>query len=93
MDHEFKHTRYTALAYLQRGAPPSQKDRQVGRRYGHNAVDLIVRGKFGYMVGIQRAKLVSLPLKEVKKSPRLVDVDRLYDTERLNVKVTLTDAD
>jgi ATP-dependent phosphofructokinase / diphosphate-dependent phosphofructokinase len=87
MEHEFKHTRYTALAYLQRGAPPSQRDRQVGRRFGHSAVDFIKKGKFGCMVALQRSKLAVVPLKEVRKSPRLVDVDKLYDKDRLNVRI------
>jgi ATP-dependent phosphofructokinase / diphosphate-dependent phosphofructokinase len=87
LEHEFKHTRYTALAYLQRGAPPSQRDRQIGRRYGHSAVELIKQGRFGHMVAVRGAKLAIVPLREVRKSPRLVDVDRLYDRDRLNVRI------
>jgi 6-phosphofructokinase len=87
LEHEFKHTRYTALAYLQRGAPPTQRDRQIGRRFGHSAVQLIKEGKFGSMVAVQRSKLVVVSLKEVRKSPRLVEVDKLYDKDRLNVKI------
>lgn len=87
LEHEFKHTRYTALAYLQRGAPPTQRDRQIGRRFGHSAVELVKDGKFGHMVAVQKSKLVVVPLREVRKSPRLVDVDKLYDKERLNVKI------
>jgi 6-phosphofructokinase len=87
LEHEFKHTRYTALAYLQRGAAPSQRDRQIGRRFGHSAVELVKNGKFGYMVAVHRSKLSVAPLKEVRKSPRLVDVDKHYDKEKLNVRI------
>lgn len=87
LESEFKHTRYTALAYLQRGAPPTQRDRQIGRRFGHSAIELVKDRKFGHMVGVQKSKLVVVPLAEVRKSPRLVDVDKLYDKERLNVKI------
>jgi 6-phosphofructokinase len=59
----------------------------MGRRFGHAAVELITQGQFGNMVSVRGAKLAVVPLKEVRKSPRLVDVERLYDTERLNVKV------
>lgn len=93
LEHEFKHTRYTALAYLQRGAPPSQKDRQMGRRFGHNAVEMLRNGESGYMVALQRSRLTKLPLSEVKKSPSLVDVEKHYDTERLNVKIEWTDVE
>jgi 6-phosphofructokinase len=91
LQHEFKHTRYTALAYLQRGAPPSQKDRQIGRRFGHNAVEMIKNGDTGFMVALKRARLTKTPLAEVRKSPNLVNVAENYDTERLNVKIKWTD--
>ncbi len=91
MEHRFRHTRYSALAYLQRGTPPSQKDRQIGRRFGHNAVEMLNNGDTGYMVAVQRSRLVKVPLAEVKNSPSLVDVDKYYDTDRLNVKIEWTD--
>jgi 6-phosphofructokinase 1 len=91
LEHQFKHTRYTALAYLQRGAPPSQKDRQMGRRFGHNAVEMLKNEEYGFMVALEKSRLTKTDLKEVRKSPRLVDVDRYYDTERLNVKIAWTD--
>lgn len=91
LEHEFRHTRYTALAYLQRGAPPSQKDRQMGRRFGHNAVEMIKNGDVGFMVALQRARLTKVPLVEIRKSPHLVEVEKHYDTERLNVKIEWTD--
>lgn len=93
MEHDFPHTRYTALAYLQRGAPPTQKDRQMGRRFGHNAVEMIKNGDFGRYIGVSRSRLVKIPLPEIRKSPSLVDVARHYDTERLNVKQQWTDAE
>lgn len=93
LEHDFPHTRYTALAYLQRGAPPSQKDRQMGRRFGNNAVEMIRAGEFGFYLGVQRARLRKIPLMEITKSPSLVDVDKYYDTERLNVKQLLAEAE
>ncbi|MBN2070276.1 MAG: ATP-dependent 6-phosphofructokinase [Candidatus Krumholzibacteriota bacterium] len=88
MEHRFHHTRYTALAYLQRGAPPSQKDRQAGRRFGNSAVELIKNGDAGYMVSVIKSKLTKVPLAEIRKSPSLVDVKTYYDTENLNVKMS-----
>ena len=35
----------------------------------------------------RKAKLSVVPLREVRKSPSLVEVDRLYDRDRLNVKI------
>jgi 6-phosphofructokinase len=91
LEHQFKHTRHTALAYLQRGAPPSQKDRQMGRRFGHNAVEMLKNGEYGYMVALKHSRLTKTNLKEVKKSPSLVDIDKYYDVDRLNVKIAWTD--
>lgn len=91
LEHEFHHTRYMALAYLQRGAPPSQKDRQIGRRFGHNAVEMLRNEEYGYMVALQRSRLTRVHLKEIRKSPRLVDVEKYYDTERLNVRIEWMD--
>ncbi len=93
LEHEFHHTRYTALAYLQRGAPPSQKDRQMGRRFGHNAVEMLEKGQFGSMVALQRSRLTRVPLAEIRKSPSLVNVNKYYDTERLNVKIEETEVE
>lgn len=93
LEHEFRHTRYTALAYLQRGAPPSQKDRQIGRRFGHNAVRMAKNGHYGSMVVVRRSRLTEMPLEEIKKSPSLVDVGKHYDTERLNVRIEGTEVE
>ncbi len=91
LEREFHHTRYSALAYLQRGAPPSQKDRQIGRRFGHNAVEMLKNGDTGVMVAVQHSRLTKVSLGEIKKSPSLVDVDKYYDTDRLNVKIEWTE--
>ena len=91
LEHDFRLTRYTALAYLQRGAQPTQKDRSMGRRFGNNAVEMIKNNDFGFYVGVQRARLVKVRMPEIRKSPSLVDVDKHYDTERLNVKQQWTD--
>ena len=90
LEHNFVHTRYMALAYLQRGASPSQKDRQIGRRFGNNAVEMIKNGHVGSMVALQKSRLVRVPLKEVEKSPSLIDVEKYYDKDKLNVKIEWT---
>ncbi len=93
LEHEFHHTRYSALAYLQRGAIPSQKDRQIGRRFGNNAVEMLKAGYTGYMVAVQHSRLTKVPLAEIKKSPSLVNVEKHYDTEKLNVKIEWVDVE
>lgn len=56
-------TRVTVLGHIQRGGAPSAVDRILGSQLGAKAVDLLLEGKFGVMVGIQNNKIVDVPLE------------------------------
>jgi 6-phosphofructokinase 1 len=77
-------------AHAQRGGPPGPVDRLMGVLYGSAAVDLLVSGRAGEMVsseGVAPAcKIGHVPLQVVTEGLNLLDVDRYYDKERLNVK-------
>ncbi|NPV53186.1 MAG: 6-phosphofructokinase [Firmicutes bacterium] len=45
-------TRVTVLGYIQRGGAPTALDRILGSRFGARAVELLLEGKAGRMVGI-----------------------------------------
>jgi ATP-dependent phosphofructokinase / diphosphate-dependent phosphofructokinase len=77
-------TRYVVLSHLQRGGKPSAMDRLMGRRFGIAAVDLILQEDFGRMVSVRRGEITSVPLKQAIDLLSVVDVTRLYDTERYN---------
>ena len=51
-------TRVTILGHIQRGGAPTAFDRLLASRMGSYAVDLLVEGKGGRCVGIQRDRLV-----------------------------------
>lgn len=63
---QFK-TYISILGHVQRGGSPSALDRWLATRMGAFAVDCILEGKSGIMVGEKNHKLVKVPLEETKK--------------------------
>jgi 6-phosphofructokinase 1 len=80
--------RSLVLSYLQRGGTPSAHDRLMARRFGIAAVDMIINEDFGRMVSLVRGEISSVPLKEIINKLKLVDVNKYYDKERYNGKLT-----
>jgi 6-phosphofructokinase 1 len=82
-DHD---ARAVALGHPQRGGPPSPVDRAMGWLYGVGAVEAIIENAWGKMVsarGVAPACDISLvPLADAVAKLNLLDVERLYDTER-----------
>jgi 6-phosphofructokinase 1 len=78
--------RSVALGHPQRGGAPSPVDRAMGWLYGIAASEAVRQNAWGKMVsarGIAPACDISLvPLADAVASLRLVDVAKLYDTER-----------
>lgn len=56
-------TRVTVLGHIQRGGAPSAVDRLFGCQMGAKAVDLLLDGKSGVMVGIQNNCMVDIPFE------------------------------
>lgn len=53
-----KEVRTSVLGHIQRGGTPSAFDRMLASRLGAHAVELLLQGKTGRMVGLQRNKLI-----------------------------------
>ena len=53
--------RVTVLGHLQRGGSPSAYDRMMASQMGAKAVDLLIEGEKGVMVGLKCGKLVHTP--------------------------------
>ena len=68
-------TRAVVLGHLQRGGTPTPYDRVLATRLGTRAVDMIVKGHFGCMVGVQKNELVEVNLTDVAKGQRKVSPD------------------
>ncbi len=71
-------TRATILGYLQRGGSPTVVDRLLASRMGARAVDMILRGETGKMVGVRARNLVEVDLEEVLQQKRDLDME-LYE--------------
>ena len=74
---EFKHTRVTVLGHLQRGGSPTAFDRVLAGRMGVRAVDALLAGESGQMVGIQNQDMVLRPLAEAWENKAIFDEDIL----------------
>lgn len=68
-------TRVTILGHLQRGGSPTPFDRILASQFGAKALDLICRGRFGYMVNIKSGRIGEYPLRLVENRQRKVNPD------------------
>ncbi len=68
-------TRFTILGHVQRGGSPSPYDRILASRFGYHAVETVMEGKFGHMVGLRGQEIKTVPIKEAIAVPRRVKPD------------------
>jgi 6-phosphofructokinase 1 len=64
------HTRVTVLGHTQRGGRPSAFDRIIASRFGIKAVEALLEGESGIMVGLKGRDIEYVSLKEVAKRKR-----------------------
>lgn len=65
--------RITVPGHMQRGGSPCPYDRVLATRLGAAAADLILKEKYGFMVGIKNEQIVKVPLQEVAGKLKMVD--------------------
>ncbi len=68
-------TRTVVMGHLQRGGSPTPFDRVLATRLGTRAAEMIQHNRFGYMAGIQKSKVVDVPLRDVSKGVRTVPLN------------------
>jgi 6-phosphofructokinase 1 len=66
-------TRITVLGHLQRGGSPLYFDRMMATRMGKSAVDSLMNGTYGVMMGLQNTEIVPVPLVEVLNNKKQLD--------------------
>ena len=76
--------RVSVLGHMQRGGSPSCFDRVLATKMGVRAVESLINGDSGKMIGIDNGKIVSTPLKkaikgETKIDPELIRVSRIMN--------------
>ncbi|MCA1021885.1 6-phosphofructokinase [Halobacillus litoralis] len=78
-------SRVTVLGHTQRGGSPSASDRVLASRLGAYAVDLLIEGKAGRMVGIQSNKLVDHDIVEILNAKHTLDLDMYRLSKELSI--------
>lgn len=76
--------RATILGHVQRGGDPGAFDRLLASRFGNGAIEAIDRDEFGVLVGLNKGKVTTTPLKDIvgqKKelSQEMIDLARKLD--------------
>jgi len=82
---------YQQVAYLMRSGAPDSIDLMVGFNFANMVIDLIVEGKTGRMVSIQKGVYINVPINIVSQGIKRVDVEELYDVEEYRPKVRHVD--
>ncbi|MBS3682047.1 6-phosphofructokinase [Ornithinibacillus massiliensis] len=78
-------TRVTVLGHIQRGGSPTANDRVLASRLGAKAVELLLEGKAGRMVGIQNNKLVDHDITEILKQTHSIDEEMYQLSKELSI--------
>jgi 6-phosphofructokinase 1 len=78
-------TRVTVLGHYQRGGAPTVFDRLLGSRFGKRAVELLLEGEKGKMVGIACAALIAVSLEKVVNGTKRPDEEMLRMAEALGI--------
>jgi 6-phosphofructokinase 1 len=84
-------TRLTILGHLQRGGTPSASDRVFATWLGTACADALNEGAYGFMIGLDGAKLRRVPLQKVAGSKHLVPSDHPLVRSARNVGVSFGD--
>ncbi len=77
--------RIVVLGHLQRGGAPSCFDTVLASRLGAAAVELLIKGGRGMMVGRVNGNIVSSDIKTAWETKRSLDADMLRLVEILSI--------
>jgi 6-phosphofructokinase 1 len=69
--------RICVLGHVQRGGSPTARDRVLASKLGAAAVDALVKGMSGYMVGESKGEIAFTPLRETWEKSKELDSDLL----------------
>lgn len=78
-------TRVTVLGYIQRGGSPSAQDRVLASRLGAKAVEILLEGKAGRMVGIENNKLVDYDINDILMKKHQINKDMYQLSKELSI--------
>ncbi|HET7578382.1 MAG TPA: 6-phosphofructokinase [Bacillales bacterium] len=78
-------TRVTVLGHIQRGGSPTAYDRVLASRLGARAVELLLEGAEGRMVGIKNNHLHDIAFEEALNQAHTVDEDMYKLSQELSI--------
>lgn len=78
-------TKVTILGHTQRGGSPSALDRMMSSQMGAKAVDLLIEGEKGVMVGVKKGELIHLPFEEAVKNQHSIDLSLYHLARSLSI--------
>ncbi|RDW16438.1 6-phosphofructokinase [Oceanobacillus arenosus] len=78
-------TRVTVLGYIQRGGSPSAQDRVLASRLGAKAVEILLEGKAGRMVGIESNQLVDYDINDILTKKHQINKDMYQLSKELSI--------
>jgi 6-phosphofructokinase 1 len=82
-----QHIMYQKFGYVMRSGAPDSLDRMVAMAYGNLAMQLLEKGEYGKLVGLQGGKYTTVPVETVLAGKKIVDVEAYYDKENYKPKV------
>jgi len=77
--------RICVLGHIQRGGSPTVRDRILASRLGVAAVETLIQGKSGYMMGERNSQIVHTPLEDTFQKKKELDSDMLRLIKLLTV--------
>lgn len=80
--------RITVPGHTQRGGEPCAYDRVIATRLGAEAGNAILRGEYGFMVGLCHDKIIHVPLEDVAGKLKYVDPDSEIIAEARSVGIS-----
>ena len=77
-------TRVSVLGHIQRGGTPSCFDRVLGTQLGVKAVESLIDGNNGIMVGVDNGKIIFTPLDKALKGKSKINKELLRISQIMN---------
>jgi len=78
-------TRVTVLGHIQRGGSPSASDRVLASRLGARAIELLIAGNAGRMVGLEHNELVDYTIEEILKKESILNEEMYRLSQELSI--------
>jgi 6-phosphofructokinase 1 len=78
-------TRVSVLGYIQRGGTPTAFDRVLASRLGAKAVELLIDGKQGRMVGIEKNQIIDHDISEALAKKHVIDKNMYELSQQLSI--------